>query len=228
MRTRDTPWSSDESHTVIERYETRLQKHGFGEEALGWGKKGRQQLRFSVLASHWDLRGKTVLDLGAGFGDFYAFSRHLQLREYIGIDLTPGLVSVGNEKYGTEPGFTLKLGSATDESLFQECDVTVISGLFNFRLNSGRNREFISTVLELAFKFSRLGVACNFVTDRVDFKDSLMHYQSPSGALDIAYHLTRNVTLKQDYMPFEYSVFLDKRQAIDHSSGLFRHIGLSE
>lgn len=228
MRTRDTPWSSDESHTVIERYETRLQKHGFGEEALGWGKKGRQQLRFSVLASHWDLRGKTVLDLGAGFGDFYAFSRHLQLREYIGIDLTPGLVSVGNEKYGTEPGFTLKLGSATDESLFQECDVTVISGLFNFRLNSGRNSEFISTVLELAFKFSRLGVACNFVTDRVDFKDSLMHYQSPSGALDIAYHLTRNVTLKQDYMPFEYSVFLDKRQAIDHSSGLFRHIGLSE
>ena len=227
MRTRDTPWSSDESHTVIERYETRLQKHGFGEEALGWGKKGRQQLRFSVLASHWDLRGKTVLDLGAGFGDFYAFSKQLQLREYIGIDLTPGLVSVGNEKYGTEPGFTLKLGSATDESLFQECDVTVISGLFNFRLNSGRNNEFISTVLELAFKFSRLGVACNFVTDRVDFRDPLMHYQSPSEALEFAYRFTRNVTLKQDYMPFEYSVFLDKRQAIDFDGGLFRHITLS-
>lgn len=224
MRTRDTPWSSNESHTVIKRYENRLQKHGFGEEALGWGKKGRQQLRFSVLASHWDLRGKTVLDLGAGFGDSYAFSRHLQLREYIGIDLTPGLVSVGNEKYGTEPGFTLKLGSATDESLFQECDVTVISGLFNFRLNSGRNSEFISTVLELAFKFSRLGVACNFVTDRVDFKDSLMHYQSPSGALDIAYHLTRNVTLQQDYMPFEYSIFLDRRDQFDPESAVFSHL----
>ena len=228
MKTQDTPWSNDESRTVIERYETRLRQHGFGEEALGWGKKGRQQLRFSVLASHWDLRGKSVLDLGAGFGDFYAFSKQLQLQEYIGIDLTPGLVSVGNEKYGTEPGFTLKLGSATDESLFQECDVTVISGLFNFRLNSGRNSEFISSVLGLAFKFSRLGVASNFVTDHVGFKDSLMHYQSPSETLDIAYRFTRNVTLKQDYMPFEYSVFLDKRQAIDHSSGLFRHIGLSE
>ena len=224
MKTQDSPWSNDESHTVIERYETRLRKHGFGEEALGWGKKGRQQLRLSVLASHWDLRGKTVLDLGAGFGDFYAFSRHLQLREYIGIDLTPGLVSVGNEKYGTEPGFTLKLGSATDESLFRECDVTVISGLFNFRLNSGRNSEFISTVLELAFKFSRLGVACNFVTDRVDFKDPLMHYQSPSGALDIAYHLTRNVTLQQDYMPFEYSVFLDRRDQFDPESAVFSHL----
>jgi len=142
--------------------------------------------------------------------------------------LTPGLVATGNEKYGIEQGFTLKLGSATDESLFQECDVTVISGLFNFRLNSGRNSEFISTVLGLAFKFSRLGVACNFVTDRVDFKDSLMHYQAPSEALDIAYRFTRNVTLQQDYMPFEYSVFLDKRQAIDFGSGLFSHISISE
>lgn len=224
MRTQDTPWSSDESHTAIERYETRLRKHGFGEDALGWGKKGRQQLRFSVLASHWDLRGKTVLDLGAGFGDFFAFSRHLQLREYIGIDLTPGLVATGNEKYGMEQGFTLKLGSATDESLFQECDVTVISGLFNFRLNSGRNSEFISSVLGLAFKFSRLGVACNFVTDHVDFKDSLMHYQSPSEALDIAYRFTRNVTLQQDYMPFEYSIFLDHRDQFDPESAVFSHL----
>ena len=220
----DIPWSSDESKTVIERYETRLQRYGFGEEALGWGKKGRQRLRFSVLASHWDLRNKTVLDLGAGFGDVYAFSKHLQLREYVGIDLTPGLVAAGNKRYGDEEGFTLKLGSATDESLFQECDVTIISGLFNFRLNNGRNHEFISKVLGSAFKFSRLGVACNFVTDRVDFKDSLMHYQSPSEALEIAYRYTRNVTLKQDYMPFEYSVFLDRRDQFAPETAVFSHL----
>ena len=147
----------------------------------------------------------------------------MQLREYVGIDLTPGLVATGNEKYGNEQGFTLKLGSATDESLFYECDVTVISGLFNFRLNSGRNSEFISTVLGLAFKYSRLGVACNFVTDHVDFKDPLLHYQSPSGALDIAYRFTRNVTLKQDYMPFEYSVFLDRRDQFAPESAVFLH-----
>jgi SAM-dependent methyltransferase len=220
----DTPWSSDESKTVIERYETRLRKHGFGEEALGWGKKGRQRLRFSVLSSHWDLREKTVLDLGAGFGDFFAFSRHLHLREYVGIDITPGLVALGNERYGSEPGFTLKLGTATDERLFQECDVTVISGLFNFRLNNGRNQEFICSVLGSAFKFSRLGVACNFVTDRVDFKDSLMHYQPPSEALDIAYRFTRNVTLQQDYMPFEYSLFLDRRDQFAPETAVFSHL----
>jgi SAM-dependent methyltransferase len=219
------PWSSDESQTVIERYEARLRKYGFGEEALGWGKKGRQQLRFSVLASHWDLRGKTVLDLGAGFGDFYEFSKQLHLREYVGIDLTPGLVAAGNKKYGSNQGFSLKLGSATDESLFEECDVTVISGLFNFRLNSGRNREFINTVLGLAYKYSSLGVACNFVTDRVDFKDPLMHYQSPSDVLDIAYGCTRNVTLRQDYMPFEYSVFLDRRDHFAPESAVFSHLG---
>ena len=112
----------------------------------------------------------------------------------------------------------------TDESLYQECDVTVISGLFNFRLNSGRNRDFISHVVGMAFKYSNLGVACNFVTDRVDFKDSQMHYQSPSEALDIAYGFTRNVTLQQDYMPYEFSIFLDKRQTVDTDTGLFSHL----
>jgi SAM-dependent methyltransferase len=224
MNSNDTPWSEDESDTVVARYERRLREHGFGEEALGWGKKGRQQLRFSVLASHWDLSGKTILDLGAGFGDFYAFAKKFNLREYIGIDLTPGLVAAGREKYGHEPGFSLKLGSATDEGLFQPVDVTVISGLFNFRLNNGRNHEFISSVLELAFKYSTLGVACNFVTDRVDYQDSLMHYQSPCEALEIAYSFTRNVTLQQDYMPFEYSVFLDRRDQFSTASAVFSHL----
>jgi len=156
MNSKDTPWSDDESDTVVARYESRLREHGFGEEALGWGEKGRQRLRFSVLASRWDLSGKSILDLGAGFGDFYAFAKKLNLREYIGIDLTPGLVAAGREKYGHEPGFSLKLGSATDESLFQQVNVTVISGLFNFRLNNGRNSEFIRSVLGLAFKYSRI------------------------------------------------------------------------
>lgn len=224
MTLKDSLWPSSESSSVVKRYESLLRKHGYGEEALGWGKKGRQQLRFSVLASHWDLRGKTVLDLGAGFGDFYAFTKHLRLQKYIGIDLTPGIVSAGNERYGCEAGFQLKLGSATDESLFQPCDVSVISGLFNFRLKSGRNREFIGTVLQLAFKYSRLGVACNFITDRVDYRDPLIHYQSPSEALEMAYGFTRNVTLEQDYMPFEFTVFLDKRQEFDADDGIFKHI----
>lgn len=220
----DTPWSSDESEAVISRYETRLRAYGFSEESLGWGKKGRQQLRFAVLASQWDLRGKAVLDLGAGFGDFYSFAKPMNLREYLGIDVTPGLVATGNDRYGDESAFQLKLGSVTDESLYRECDVAVISGLFNFRLRNGRNREFISTVLRLAFKFSRLGVACNFVTDRVDFRDPLIHYQSPAEVLEIASDLTKNVTLKQDYMPFEYSVFLDRRDCFSPEIAIFSHL----
>jgi hypothetical protein len=224
MRLENSPWSRDESQTVIARYEARLRQHGVSEEALGWGKKGRQQLRFSVLASHWNLSSKTILDLGAGFGDFYSFAKPINIQRYIGIELTPGLVAAGNSKYGNEPGFTMKLGAATDASLFEECDVTIISGLFNFRLNNGMNQEFISSVLGLAFKYSKLGVACNFVTDRVDFQDPLMHYQSPSGALDIAYGLTRNVTLRQDYMPFEYSLFLDRRDQFTEEYAVFSHL----
>lgn len=217
-------WSDNESSTVIERYEKRLREHGYSEEALGWGKKGRQQLRFSILASHWDINGKSILDLGAGFGDFYDFARKLGLQKYRGIDITPGLVEVGLKLYGGNQDFELVCGSVTDEANIHECDIVIISGLFNFKLNNGKNRQFIEEVLQIAFKKARIGVACNFVTDRVDFRDPLMHYQSPTATLEFALSLTRNVTLFQNYMPFEFTIFLDKREDFELRSAVFSHI----
>lgn len=224
MSNEKTSWSDDESSTVIERYENRLREYGYSEEALGWGRKGRQQLRFSVLASQWNLEGKTILDLGAGFGDFYAFARRFHIQGYRGIDITPGLVDIGMQLYGRDPNFELICGSVTDEANLYECDIAIISGLFNFRLNNGKNREFIEEVLRLAFKKARIGVACNFVTDHVDFRDSLIHYQSPTEILDFALSLTRNITFVQNYMPFEFSIFLDKRAVFDSRSAVFSHV----
>lgn len=221
-------WSNDESATVIERYENRLREYGYSEEALGWGKKGRQQLRFSILASHWEMDGKSILDLGAGFGDFYAFAKKFRPQKYCGIDITPGLVDVGIKKYGGNQNFELICGSVTDETNIRECDIAIISGLFNFRLNSGKNRLFIEEVLRLAFKKARIGVACNFVTDHVEFRDPLIHYQSPTEILEFALGLTRNVTFVQNYMPFEFTIFIDKREHFDLRSAVFSHLDFNQ
>jgi len=220
----DSTWGADESNAVISRYQTRFEQYGHSEQSLGWGKKGRQRLRFQILASQWDLRARSVLDLGAGFGDFYAFSKPLGISSYLGIDITPSLVTQGNQIYGLESDFTLRLGSVTDEEQYSLSDIVIISGLFNFRLGNGRNTEFIIQVLKSAFKFARLGVACNFITDRVDFREPHIHYQSPAEALEIACQLSRNVALRQDYMPFEYSLFIDRRDLFTSESAVFSHL----
>jgi hypothetical protein len=217
-------WNSADEAAVIARYESRFLEFGYSEKALGWGEKGRQRLRFDVLASHWSLKGKRILDLGAGFGDFYSHSTPLGISQYVGIDVTEVLVNEGLARNASKSNFTLKVGSVTDRAMFEKNDITIISGLFNFRLENGRNTEFIKEVLSLAFEFSEIGVGCNFITDKVDFRDDIIHYQSPLEALEIGYSLTRNCVLRQDYMPFEYSLFLDHRDTFDPRFAIFDHI----
>lgn len=217
-------WSIDEETLVTARYDERFSKFGYGEKALGWGEKGRQKLRFDVLATHWQLTAMRVLDLGAGFGDFFDFVTHADIKNYVGLDVTDALVSEGRRRFGGDSRFNLKLASATDRSAYENCDIAIISGLFNFRLRSGKNREFITEVLSLAYEFCTVGVACNFVTNRVDYQDPLMHYQSPEEALSIGLSLSKNCVIKQNYMPFEYSMFIDRRDSFNPDIAVFDHI----
>jgi len=217
-------WSNDEESLVTARYNERFSQFGYGEKALGWGDKGRQRLRFETLASNWPLKDMRVLDLGAGFGDFFDFVAQAGIKNYVGMDVTEVLISEGRRRFGRDSRFNLKLASATDRSAYEQCDIVVISGLFNFRLSSGKNLDFITEVLSLAYEFCSVGVSCNFVTNRVDYHDSLIHYQSPEEALSIGLSLSKNCVIKQNYMPFEFSLFIDHRDLFNPDIAVFDHI----
>jgi len=218
---RFTGFDEAERRRVIDRYSARFSEHGYSEQALGWGPKGRQQLRFEVLASYWDFEGRHVLDLGAGFGDLFGFLGARGLDRYTGVELTPCLVEEGREKFGADPRFTLIEGDVTDPAILPECDIVLISGLFNFRLEDSDNYEFIEGLLSTAFSLAREGVAANFVTDRVDFTDGLIFNATPGRILDIGLGLTKRVVWRQDYMPFEYTIFLDTAQGFDPEVAVF-------
>ena len=60
------------------------------------------------------------------------------------------------------------------------------------------------------FGLCRDAVSVNFLSDRVNFRRERTFYASPARILDIALSMTRNVRLRHDYMPFEFSVALFK------------------
>ena len=76
-------------------------------------------------------------------------------------------------------------------------------------------------LLSTAFSLAREGVAANFVTDRVDFTDGLIFNATPGRILDIGLGLTKRVVWRQDYMPFEYTIFLDAAQGFDPEVAVF-------
>ena len=53
--------------TTITRYTERFDKYGYSPKTLGWD-KGKQNIRFDILISQFDLLNKSILDIGCGFG----------------------------------------------------------------------------------------------------------------------------------------------------------------
>lgn len=217
-------FSKNDRSSVISRYTDKYKKFGYSQKTLGWD-KGKQDIRFDVLASQWDFEGATVLDIGCGFGDFFRFSNNKfgKLGKYTGLELVPSLIQEGMELYGDDPVFEIISGSITDWEPEMNYDFVIISGLFNFKLEGGSNKnyEFIDFVLNRSISVANKGVAANFLSDKVDYEYDNTFHSNPGKTLDICFKLTQNIVLRNDYFPFEFSVFLNKNDVFEKEDTIF-------
>ena len=69
-------------------YKERYEIHGETCLSLGWGSKCSQEKRFKVLKDVGIKTGDTVLDIGAGFSDFYPYlmDNNITPKEYVGLE----------------------------------------------------------------------------------------------------------------------------------------------
>ena len=205
---------NEDRQNYIRRYEGRLKQFGYSPETLGWGKHGRQEVRFSVLAEYalWN-PSASVLDVGCGFADLYDF---LKVRGwdglYTGLDIVPGLLEEARHR---RPLLDLREADiiAVADSLPQY-DVVVASGVFNARLIAGDNRAHISETLHAMYGRARHYVAVDFLSTFVDFQKEGAWHTDPSWALNLAHGFTRRVLLRHDYMPYEFAVFVFRDDSV--------------
>jgi hypothetical protein len=201
---------------VLRRYSDRLAALGPVPEALGWT-KGRHQLRYQILLESWRPASGDLLDFGCGFADMYPYCReHFPGFRYHGFDLNPDLVAAGRARY---PGADLASGDALRDGLNGEWDVVVASGLFNLRLSD--NWAFIEAMFGLFARHARVGFAANFLSDRVDYRLDHTYHADPARILELAYRFSNRVVLRNDYMPFEFTVLVDLRRAFDADSVVY-------
>jgi hypothetical protein len=64
------------------------------------------------------------------------------------------------------------------------------------------------------------------LSDKVDYKLPHTFHCAPERALAMAYGLTRNVVLRSDYMPFEFSLFMYKDDTFSSEDTLFHRYKL--
>jgi SAM-dependent methyltransferase len=207
----------------IERMEAALAVHGPTRAALCDGKGGRQDVRFPVLAAPALASPDcSVLDIGCGFADLYAFLTRCGWRgRYTGIDIVPALLIEARRRY---PGIALYERDATLglEDLPAH-DVVIASGVLNLALPGGGNKVHIERLLSVLFGHAGLAVAVDFMTTQVDFRHPDAWHTDPLWALAFANRLTRRLVLRADYMPYEFALILYKDVRVSHRT-VFRAV----
>jgi ubiquinone/menaquinone biosynthesis C-methylase UbiE len=203
--------TSDEQRRIIQRYDERLARLGETAEALGWRDDSQQRLRFRVLTEVGDCRGRSILDVGCGFGDLLAYFGDASGGEvrYTGTDLNPALIAVAQKRH-PRAGFvvTADLSQIPNASH----DYVFMSGLFNFRIQD--NIGFMQATVREGFRIAKMGVAFNLLGSYVDFQDEHLFYYREHEVFDFAKSLTRFVTLRADYPLYEFTVYLFKLEAL--------------
>lgn len=114
-----------------------------------------------------------------------------------------------------------RTGDFLDISFENTFDFVIASGIFNHRLNNVNNYELIEAAIIKALSLSNDGLAFDFLSDKVDYQLEHTFHSSPEKILSIAYKYSRNIVIRNDYMPFEFALFIFKDDSFSTEDTLF-------
>lgn len=198
-----------------EKYRLAFEKYGESPKSLLWGagKADRRKIRYYELLKHFNLSNRqALLDVGCGFGDLYQFCKdyfNINL-DYTGIDYCTEFVETAKRRYSDQ--CTLIQGDFLGAEDLGQYDYCVTSGIFNISNSNDDNAEsgYLYSVVRKMFESCSIAVSFNFVTDKVNYKNTGVSYYSPARILDFCYSLSRNIVFDNSCMPFEATVTVFK------------------
>jgi SAM-dependent methyltransferase len=211
MNRRNTDYSSTISH-----YSRLIRVHSKDYEMVGWGSKQGQERRFRVLSEVGDFSGKSLLDVGCGLGNLYAYlnSRKVQCT-YTGVDINNRMIANAKERFREADFKTLDI--LTQDDPWPRYDFVILSGAFN--LSQDKQKEFVRAMIQRMYQMARVAVAFNILSTKADFFEHGEYYARPGEMLDFCLTLTRCVILRHDYMPHDFTVYMYRDEySTDHQS----------
>ncbi len=166
-----------------------------------WATTASQFLRFKILAEmSSDILTSSLLDVGCGLGHLVDFlkSQHSS-GQYKGIDIVHQMI-VNAKKRHPNADFE---NTDIDALPIAGYDYVLASGIFAFV-----PFETLQTIIPPLFARARKGLAFNCLSSQAVEKEKSMHYQDPHAVLHFCQSLTKNVRLRHDYLPHDFTMYL--------------------
>lgn len=151
---------------VAAYYTARVLRYGASPLGVDWSCEATQQLRFVKLLGVCDFTRPFALnDLGCGYGALAAFlaARHADVHvDYLGIDLSPAMISRARRRWRGRPNVRFAVG----RNLPRVADYAVASGIMNVKQTQpvGLWEDYVRAILTDMHRTARRGFAVNFLT----------------------------------------------------------------
>lgn len=187
-------------------YNGLVQQHGHDPRACDYGRMESQVAKFKVLAEVGNLSGKHILDVGCGFADYADYlNTHYRPASYTGIDLSDKMIEMARNLHPDTDLYVSNLLTMGGEKKY---DVVNANGIF-YLLGDGAESLMKKLIIKM-FEISNLAVSFNSLSNWAFHLEPGEFYADPARTLDFCRSLSPSVTIRHDYLPHDFTVFLYK------------------
>ena len=175
-----------------------------------------QRMRFAAFTTLENLEGATILDIGCGLGDLWAFLKTLGVRcEYVGVDVSSAMVERARTKF---PDATFEVANVFEWEPGRTFDYVIALGIHNVRVAGAES--LLETMTRRQFELCSRAAHVSLLTDRYEGFGP-----RAEEVLAMALSISKNVTLRHDYLPNDFSVTIYREPLIDRRRELLDGLG---
>lgn len=180
-------------------YKDSFQNYGATAKGVHWNSEFTQYKRFEVLTKFIknDLENSSLIDVGCGYGEYlnYLKKENLNLSIYLGIDCEKFILDITKEEF--DKNVFIKCNILKDR--IPNADYLICSGALNI-LNQ---IDFLQAIKN-CYLVSTKGFVFNFLTSQS------IHNLSFEVIYKFCKDLTNKVTVIENYLPNDCTIFLEK------------------
>jgi len=192
-----------------ENYQRAFNKYKVHPKSLFWASKKAAALRHKELTTDLNFEGKTVLDVGCGFGDIIPFiSKRAKSFSYTGVDIVPEFIQAAQDKY---PKHQFVLKDYFNLPLKKEFDIIISSGTLNS--NFKHPYRFRKKAIKALFNYAREAIGFNmagFYPQPKNKKDSRVYYADSLIILKYCLSLSPKLIFRHHYHRKDFTMVIFK------------------
>ena len=199
---------TDQDQNKIANYYDRLvDQYGYDPRACDASGAMPLKLRYEALAGVADLTGKSILEVGCGFGDLgIYFQQKYAGVQYLGIDVSRRMIEEGQRVH---PNLSLQVGDILNMDEKEKFDIVVAQGIFYLL---GNNAEMkMQRLIHKMFTLSKEALAFSTISSWAPIKSDNEFNVDPVSLLVWCRTLTPYLVLKHEYLPNDVTIYLYRR-----------------